>query len=339
MIVFACALLAAPTCARADGLPGPLRACMSDRLAKDPGQAGRLGELDAFALMDVHTGRILWHRNPAMLARYDFQPGSIFKVISAYAALSTGQIDPNQVYRCRGWEGREGPVGHQLRCWLKPGHGPVNFSKALAYSCNLFFARLGTRIGPAVILKSARDFGLGLSTRSDLPGEVHGTLPAQASRQDVGRLAIGLGRDVYVTGIQVLSLVGAIANGGVLYSPRTADPGGPKTPQRGVIVDNRALGFLRSGMQEASTFGTGAAQKLGRLGMAGKTGTAAWRKVEWRSHGWYMGFWPMRSPQLAVVAFVHQGLGSNEAAAVARTVLLRTLEVKAACEAGQGRRP
>lgn len=339
MIAFAWVFVSALAIARADGLPGPLRACMSERLTQDPDQASQLGELDAFALMDVHTGRILWHHNPAMLTRYDFQPGSIFKVITAYAALSTEQIDPAQVYRCRGWEGREGPAGHQLRCWLKPGHGPVNLSKALAYSCNLFFARLGTRIGPAVILKSARDFGLGRSTRSDLPGEVHGTLPGQASHQDVGRLAIGLGRDVYVTGLQVLSLVGAIANGGVLFSPRMADPGGAKTPQRGVIVDARALEFLRNGMQEASTFGTGAAQKLGRLGMAGKTGTSAWRKVEWRSHGWYMGFWPLRSPQLAVVTFVHQGIGSTEAAAVARMVLKKTLEAKTACETGQGRRP
>ncbi len=325
--------------ASAEGLGAEERRCLADRLAALGDGAVGVGELDAFAVMDPHTGRIMWVQNTRMLARYDFQPGSIFKVITAYAALNGRQVDPREVYRCHGWEGLEGAEGRQVKCWLKAGHGPVNLSKALAYSCNLYFARLGTRMRAADILRAAMDFGFGRSTGSDLPGEVPGSLPAQATVQDSARLAIGQGDKVFVTGVQVLSLMGAVANGGVLYSPRRAHPGGGPAPQRGVLPGSRALRFIRDAMEEASAFGTGSDQKLGRLRMAGKTGTAAWRKVEWRTHGWYMGFWPLRRPMLVIVVFVHKGFGSTEAAALARTVMTRVIETLPACREPAGGKP
>jgi len=321
----------------ASALTPAQRRCLAERLSALGPSEVPLPELDAFALMDAGTGRILWLKNQKMLSAYAFQPGSIFKVITAYQALRTHQVDAHEIYRCRGWDGREGPPGHQVRCWLKTGHGPVNLTKALAYSCNLYFARLGTRLDGAGLLRAARQFGLGRSTGSDLPGEIPGSLPAQATVQDMGRLAIGQGRGVEVTGLQVLSLIGAVANGGVLYSPRLASPGAGATAQRGVIAGAEELRYLRDSLEEASTFGTGAVQRLRRLRVAGKTGTASWSKVEWRTHGWYMGFWPMRDPQLALVAFVHKGYGSNEAAALARTVMERFLAQLPSCPAGGGR--
>ncbi len=324
------------TAGRAAALEPAQRRCLAARLAAVPQAQVPISELDAFAVMDADTGRILWVRNERMLSAYSFQPGSIFKVVTAYQALRTDRVDPHEIYRCQGWDGDEGPAERPVRCWLKAGHGPVNLAKALAYSCNLYFARLGTRLDGPGLLGAARLFGLGRSTGSDLPGEVAGHLPAQATRQDMGRLAIGQGQGVEVTGLQVLSLIGAVANGGVLYSPRKAAPGAGPTPQRGVVPGAEQLRYLRDSLEEASTFGTGALQHLRRLRMAGKTGTAAWRKVEWRTHGWYMGFWPMRDPQLALVVFVHKGFGSKEAAAVARTVLEHVTRALPACPAARG---
>lgn len=332
LLVLAWALAAG----RASALEPNQRRCLAERLAAVPQAEIPISDLDAFAVMDVTTGRILWLRNGRMLSTYAFQPGSIFKVITAYQALRTDRVDPHEVYRCQGWDGHEGPDERPVRCWLKAGHGPVNLAKALAYSCNLYFARLGTRLDGPGLLGAARLFGLGRSTGSDLPGEVAGSLPAQATRQDMGRLAIGQGQGVEVTGLQVLSLIGAVANGGVLYSPRRASPEAGPTPQRGVVPGAQQLRYLRDSLEEASTFGTGAVQHLRRLRMAGKTGTAAWQKVEWRTHGWYMGFSPMRDPQLALVVFVHKGFGSKEAAAVARTVMEKIVAVLPTCQAKKG---
>jgi cell division protein FtsI/penicillin-binding protein 2 len=196
----------------------------------------------------------------------------------------------------------------------------VNLAKALALSCNLYFARLGTRLGAESLLKGAREFGLGKSTGSDLPGEIGGGLPAAAALEQAARLAVGQGEQVRVTPLQVLSLIGAVANGGVLYSPRQKDPQGGPAPVRGELPNPDALRFIRDTLEEGSTFGTGTAQRLRKLRLAGKTGTAAW-SVGYKTHAWYMGFAPFRSPRVVLVVFVHDGQGSKEAAAVARSVM------------------
>lgn len=305
------------------------RDCLAKKLAAESLRAP-IGERDAFALMDPHTGRILWLKNPAVMAQRACQPGSIFKVITAYTALDGDRVDSREVYRCRGGQVVEGSERAAVRCWLRPGHGPVNLAKALALSCNLYFARLGTRLGAQSILKGAREFGLGKSTGSDLPGENSGSLPSAAVVEQAARLAVGQGEGVLVTPLQVLSLIGAVANGGVLYSPRRADPPGDRTPMRGELSNPAALRFIRDALEEGSTFGTGTAQRLRKLRLAGKTGTAAW-SVGYKTHAWYMGFAPFRNPLVVLVVFVHDGQGSKEGAAIARSVMEAVYPALEAC--------
>ena len=320
LVVFLALAAGAEGVAEAGPLDAATRRCLAKRLAAREQKPLALGPRDAFAVMDPHTGRLLWLGHPGILAKQSHQPGSIFKLITAYVALGRPEIDPRAVYDCRGWKRDEGHRSAPVRCWLKPGHGPVNLSKALALSCNLYFARLGVRLSAGSVLEGARAFGLGRSTGSDLPGEVAGTLPVQPVREQAARLATGQGRNVTVNPLQMLSAVAAVANGGMLLTPRRDDPGGPRTPQRGVLDDARALRFLRDAMEEASTFGTGQAQKLRSLGLAGKTGTAAWARG-WKTHAWYVGFAPCRAPRLALCVFVYEGMGSREAATLARRVM------------------
>jgi cell division protein FtsI/penicillin-binding protein 2 len=307
-----------------------VRGCLAKKLSAVAGEKVPAGEHDAFAVMDPHSGRILWLSNPAVLAKKAFEPGSIFKVVTTYVALDLDAVDRREVYRCRGGGALEGNDRAPVHCWLRAGHGPVNLAKALALSCNLYFARLGTRLGAAFILKGAREFGLGGSTGSDLPGESGGSLPSAATAEQAARLAVGQGENVRVTPLQVLSLIGAVANGGILYSPRQADPSGGETNVRGELPNPEALRFIRDALEEGSTFGTGTAQRLRRLRLAGKTGTAAW-SVGYKTHAWYMGFAPFRSPQVVLVVFVHDGQGSKEGAAVARAVMEEVYAAMEAC--------
>lgn len=311
-------------------LSADTRKCLAKRLSALDNTEVPIGERDGFAVMDPHSGRILWMRNPAVLAKQAYQPASIFKVITAYVARGHEGFDPDEVYHCRGGDTLEGDERAPVRCWLRPGHGPVNLAKALALSCNLYFARLGTRLGAGAVLKGAREFGLGKSTGSDLPGEIPGSLPAGAFMEQAARLAVGQGKGVRVTPLQVLSLIGAVANGGVLYSPRKEDPAGGPTPVRGELSDPAALRFIRDSLEEGSTFGTGAAQKLRKLRLAGKTGTAAW-SVGYKTHAWYMGFAPFRSPRVVLVVFVYDGQGAKEAAAAARSVMERVYRALEKC--------
>jgi cell division protein FtsI/penicillin-binding protein 2 len=99
-----------------------------------------------------------------------------------------------------------------------------------------------------------------------------------------------------------------------------ANPGGNTTQINGRLDHQRGLRFIRNALEQASSFGTGVVGKLKKIRMAGKTGTAAWRKITWRTHGWYIGFWPARRPLFCLVVFVHQGDGSHQAAELAFAV-------------------
>jgi cell division protein FtsI/penicillin-binding protein 2 len=307
------------------------RICLAKTLATHPVGEIPMAKRDAFALIDPHTGRILWLRNRRVLAQKAYQPGSIFKIITAYVAYGSTIIDPQKIFHCGGKKETMGPEHAQVQCWLHAGHGPVNLSKALALSCNLYFAHVGIQVGAVELLKAARDFGLGESTGSDLGGEVSGWLPRAALSDHAARMAIGQGKEVQVTPLQMLSAVSAVANGGLLYSPRAEEPGEEKTPLRGELTDVAALRFVRDAMEEASAFGTGHAQRLSRLHLAGKTGTSAWVDKEWKTHAWYIGFAPARNPLVALVVFVHDGQGAKEAAALARQVIETTYDAMVSC--------
>ncbi len=306
------------------------RVCLSAKLGELSASVVRSNQRDAFALMDPHSGRILWLENRKTLAGRSFQPGSIFKVITTYAARS-GLVDPSETYTCPGGETTIGPPGAEVDCWLTRGHGPVNLSKALALSCNLYFARIGRRIGVTPLLRAAGEFGLGRVTGSDLGGEVSGSLPSWPPAGQAARMATGQADGLRVTPLQVLSAVAAVANGGVLYSPRVADPGQGPTPVRGELKDTAALRFIRDALEQVSIYGTGRTLRLYDLRLAGKTGTAAWGGVNWRTHAWYMGFAPDRRPLLSLVVFVHDGTGSKEAASLAKKIIVAAYQAMKAC--------
>jgi len=303
--------------------------CLARSLALPADGLVPAGQKVAFAVMELGRGRVLWRHNDPWLAQLAVSPGSVFKLAAAHAALSGRRIDPHMTQRCAGRD-REPPLGG-VRCWQPAGHGPVNLGKALALSCNRYFAWLGQELGVEPILASARELGLGRSTGSDLPGEVAGSLPASLGPQDASRLAVGQVAGLRVTPLQLLSLVGAVASGGALLSPRLAPGGGPP---RGVAGDPEALRYLRAALEEASAFGTGSRARLGPLGLAGKTGTTAWEEVPWRTHAWYVGFWPARRPTHALVVFVHEGQGAEEAAGLAGRLVERVERARAACGGG-----
>ncbi|MBW2699789.1 MAG: hypothetical protein JRF33_03130 [Deltaproteobacteria bacterium] len=317
--------------ARAQALDGKLRACLAERLSARPGPEA-LGERDAFGLMAVDSGHLLWRSQGRTLAQVEAGPGSLFKVIAAYAALETRKVKPDHVLRCEPGRKPEGPKGQKVRCWTAAGHGPVNLSRALALSCNRYFAWLGGQVGTADLLRSARAFGLGQGTGSDLPGERTGSLPRAPSQAMAGRLAVGQAEGLMVTPLQMLVVAASLANGGRRFRPCSKTPAGPPSEVRAVIESGPSLRFIREGLIQASAYGTGSASGLAQLGMAGKTGTAGWAGMNWHTHGWYMGWAPAARPELALVVFIQEGQGAKDAAAAARQIMEQVQLERKACE-------
>ncbi len=292
------------------------------------------GPLSAKAWSDLIDPASPQH-NRAITSQYP--PGSLFKIITAAAALESGACDPASVFRC---DGAYRVGDWTLHCWRREGHGRVDFLHGFAQSCNVMLAALGRKVGPDALAEMARRFGLGEACGIDLPGEAPGLVPTpewkRRARQepwyvgDTCQMAIGQG-DCLATPLQMARAVAAVANGGTLVRPRLISriageqPLDRSTSGRSIGLRQETIAALRAGLQAVvAPGGTAAGMATPRYGIAGKTGTA--QAPKGLPYAWFAGYAPSDSrladqPQLAVAVIVeHGGAGSSAAAPIARHV-------------------
>jgi len=260
-----------------------------------------------------------------------YAPGSVFKIVTAAAALEGGACKEETRFFCGG---RISLGKWSLRCWKREGHGPLNFLQGFAQSCNVMFATLGGRVGAEKLAEMARRFGLGERTGIDVPEESRGLIPTEAWKRDrrhepwyagdTYQMAIGQG-DTLVTPLQVAREVAVVANGGWLVQPHLlvsveGEAEQPRWERRSVGLRPETLAALRAGMEAVVAPG-GTAHSIAspEYAIAGKTGTAEATGGE--PHAWFAGYAPAEDPRLVVVALVeHGGHGSATAAPIARRV-------------------
>lgn len=288
MVLLALLLAAAPA-------PLPLQA-EAERALQAPA---------AGALMEVASGRLLALVRPEELVGQAHPPGSLMKLVAAWAAIRADQ--GTRTFECTGKDVHRGKL---RTCWRRDGHGRIGLRQALADSCDVWFYKVARLLGPRRLLAAAREMGLGASTGSDLPGETAGALPDPLPELSSPDFAVGRMEGLAITGLQALSLAGALANGGTLWSPRREGP----PAARGKVGNREELDDLARALRDAVQSGTGAAAS--DLPIAGKTGTAPVPGQE-DPLAWFAGFAPDDAPQVAVVAFVPEGLGARDAAAAA----------------------
>jgi cell division protein FtsI/penicillin-binding protein 2 len=231
-------------------------------------------------ILDVRTGDILamaslpafsprhpgaadpatW-RNPVISDRVE--PGSTFKIVTFAAALEVAGLTPDQPILC-GNE-RLGPEGLALRDHV--GRGFRTAREALVKSSNTGLAELGLKTGGPALHTYMTNFGFGRPTGIALPGESPGYVPAAGSfdRYAITRLAIGQG--VAVTQLQMALGMAAIANDGLLMSPRLVDRLESPT---GVVVQRYAAQRPRRVISAA----TAAQMRETLCGVVSRAGTA-----------------------------------------------------------------
>ena len=159
-------------------------------------------------------------------------PGSVFKIIMATAGLQEGIAQTLHV-NCTGGASF---YGRYFKCWVLADHrvhGPVEISKAIYQSCDVFFYTLAEKLGIDRIAKYATAFGLGQRTGIDLPQEVSGVMPSEEwkirnfkQKWYAGEtISVGIGQGaVATTPIQLARALGAIASGGVVRRPHVINP-------------------------------------------------------------------------------------------------------------------
>jgi peptidoglycan glycosyltransferase len=279
--------------------------------------------------------------NRALDATYP--PGSTFKIVTAAAALETGQASPGTSFPDPVELALPGSTATIRNYSRRPcgSDGSVTLAFAFARSCNTTFAQIGMNLGADALVRAAEDFGFNSEIPLDADPAVS-VVPEAAGFGDdlpaIAQTAIGQ-RDVRASPLQMLLTSSAVANGGEVVEPRLVsgvfNADGEMVSATGPVVWRRATspataGVLANLMEQVVQSGTGAAAAIDGVRVAGKTGTAEVPGAA--PHAWFTGFAPVGAspdePQIAVVVLVESGgdvgdeaTGGSVAAPIARTVI------------------
>ena len=286
-----------------------------------------------------------------------YAPGSVFKVMTAVAALEAGVIDENASFYCPGHFRLDG-VQHVWHCWKRSGHGNISVVDALAFSCDVFFYNVGLALGVDRINEWAAEFGLGGPTGIDLPREVSGLVPSRDWWEQVQRprhpdqpwewrwypgktinLAIGQG-EATTTPLQNAMMMAAIVNGGQRPRPFINVSMGQELSED--FISERTIELVHRGMRRCvdkdppAPTGTGNLAKIPGMTILGKTGSAqvvSLQKHEkyeeeedipyhLRDHAWFVAGVLDREPRIALCVLVEHGHhGSSTAAPLAKLAI------------------
>jgi len=311
-----------------------------------------------WAQLNTDERKILLNR--AVQAAYP--PGSTFKILTGIAALGEGLIRPEEKINCPGYYVSG---GRRFGCWNARGHGPVDFYRALVESCDVYFYKMGERLGIDRLARYARLFGLDSPTGIELDFERKGLIPDTQWKRRVKNedwnpgetlsASIGQGYDL-VTPLQNALMVAEVASGGRKIKPflvrEIESPDGTRkkmAPEPGVSLGELkpedwkvVLGALKGVVQDPR--GTAHRIALKEVTMGGKTGTAQvvgydkfGRKARSRAtedHAWFVAFAPADDPEIALSVLVeHGGHGGAAAAPVAQAVIKKYFDEKKGGEA------
>jgi peptidoglycan glycosyltransferase len=266
-----------------------------------------------------------------------YPPGSTFKLVTAAAALSSGQYTPDT--KVQGGASLDLP---QTSTNLVNENGNncggsrITLTQALEVSCNVSFGSIGLRLGAAALREQAEKFGFDQTYLNDLPGQVASRFPAKPDAPQTALSAIGQ-FDVAATPLQMATVAEGIANGGTVMRPYVVDE--VRAPDLSVLdktspeayrsnaVSSSVARQLTAMMVEVVDQGTGGTAKIPGVKVAGKTGTAQ-SSPSRPPYAWFVSFAPADNPKVAVAVLVEDAgvarnaiSGSGLAAPIAKKVM------------------
>ena len=269
-----------------------------------------------------------------------FEPGSIFKIVTASTAIEENAVNFNDKFDC---ENGAWKIGKRTLHDHMP-HGILTFREVIEKSSNIGTVKVASRFGPEKMYKYIKAFGFCEKTGIDLPGEVVGMNRPVSKWTSTSMLAIPMGQEVTTTAIQLARAISVIADNGFLVKPRVVksiiDEEGevikefPPEVSRPAISPMTAA-KMRGLLMGVVESGTGKKAKMEEFTAGGKTGTA--QKIEPSgvySHNRFMasfiGFAPVSKPVLAVVVCVDEPhpvyFGGDVAAPVFKNVVDQSLK-------------
>ncbi len=269
--------------------------------------------------------------------QFGYAPGSTFKVVTATAAIDTGQFTPQSTLSGRNDVLVSGvPLGNDD----DESYGQITLTEALTKSVNTVWAQVAEQLGKRTMARYMNRFGFDRKPELDYPaeemsasGEYLGEriLPPTSPRVDVGRMGIGQDK-LAVVPLQMAEVAAAVANHGRLMAPhlteRIVDPEGRTvqqiSPRVQSVVMKPSTATAVTGMMEAVVnVGTGTEAQIPGVQVAGKTGTAETQIGTAINNVWFIAFAPASNPRVAIAVTLEHvpGQGAAFAAPVAREVM------------------
>jgi penicillin-binding protein A len=274
-----------------------------------------------------------------------YPPGSTMKVVTAAAALDSGEITPDTVINA---DSPKEISGVPLENAGGEPFGDITATVALTNSVNTYWAQVGERLGTDTMVEYMKRFGFYADPELDFPADrmaASGVINNQGELVeddfDVGRVAIGQGGEegqALASAMQMAQVAGAVGNGGVLMEPtflqEAKDPDGrtieeldPEEQNR--VISEETAATLTEMMTNVTREGTASDLSVGGVEFAGKTGTAEINVQEGINQPWFMAFAPAQDPQIAVAATIERCngcFGADVAGPIATAVMESLLE-------------
>jgi peptidoglycan glycosyltransferase len=250
-----------------------------------------------------------------------YPPGSVFKVITAAAALEAGVRPEDEFFDSGAYE----LPGYTVHNFQGKNFGEVTFTRALAYSINVVFAKIAVEIlGADALQQMAENFEFG-STYDDFPlpvatSTVNSLPPNQWTTGTLAQTSFGQG-EVQTNAFQMALVTAAIANDGSMVEPRLVrevrSPDGiildkPTASIRTRSIPPDTAGTLNEMMQQVIIQGGLTEAEIEGVKVAGKTGTAESGNGE--AHSWWITFAPADDPKIAMCVMVENGGRADEGA-------------------------
>lgn len=261
-------------------------------------------------------------RNKAVSDNYE--PGSVFKIITASMALEENVCTLDTPFYCSGALKVEG-VPTPVKCHKTIGHGAETFQEALWNSCNPAFGTIGKMLGADKFTEYYYNFGFGQKTGIDLPDEATGIYYANNELKEIDLVISSFGQGHTDTPMQMLTAVAAVANGGKLVTPHVVskilDSDGNIVKTIGTEVKRQVISketsdIMRDILEQNAVTGSGKNGYIAGYRIAGKTGTSE-KKAEQAVTGEenyiasYCGFAPADDPKVALLVFYDTPKGDN----------------------------
>ena len=242
-----------------------------------------------------------------------YEPGSIFKVFTASAALEEGVVKEEDTFYCPGYKLVE---DRRIRCARTTGHGSETFVQGVQNSCNPVFIEVGMRLGTENFYKYFEKFGLMGKTGVDLPGEAATIMHKKENVGQVELATMSFGQSFQVTPMQMATTVCSLVNEGKRITPHfgiavyDAESGEKEETisygKRKRILSKETSEKMRKILETVVSEGGGKKAQIEGYRIGGKTATSqTLPRSANRYIGSFIGFAPADDPQVAAMAIIY----------------------------------